>query len=68
MGNLANNEDPDVMQQNAAFHRGLHFLLRQNRSPDKACNIFFEKIITCDPSIYIAVSNIMRNSFGTKKG
>ena len=25
---LANNEDPDEMQQNAAFHHGLHPLLR----------------------------------------
>ena len=28
MGCLANNEDPDEMQHNAAFHQGLHCLLR----------------------------------------
>ena len=30
MGNLANSEDPDEMPHNAAFHRGLHCLPRQN--------------------------------------
>ena len=28
MGNLANSEDPDEMQHNAAFHQGLHCLRR----------------------------------------
>ena len=28
MGILANSEDPDEMQHNAAFHQGLHCLLR----------------------------------------
>ena len=29
MGPLANSEDPDEMQHhNAAFHQGLHYLLR----------------------------------------
>ena len=28
MGNLANSEDPDEMQYNAALHQGLHCLLR----------------------------------------
>ena len=28
MGTLANSEDPDEMQHNAAFHLGLHRLLR----------------------------------------
>ena len=27
MGSLANSEDPDEMQHNAAFHQGLHCLL-----------------------------------------
>ena len=27
MGALANSEDPDEMQHNAAFHHGLHYLL-----------------------------------------
>ena len=30
MGTLANSEDPDEMPQAAAFHQGLHWLLRQN--------------------------------------
>ena len=28
MGSLATSEDPDEMQHNAAFHQGLHCLLR----------------------------------------
>ena len=28
MGTLANSEDPDEMQHDAAFHQGLHCLLR----------------------------------------
>ena len=28
MGTFANSEDPDEMQHNAAFHQGLHCLLR----------------------------------------
>ena len=28
MGTLVNGEDPDEMQHNAAFHQGLHCLLR----------------------------------------
>ena len=28
MDTLANSEDPDEMQHNAAFHQGLHCLLR----------------------------------------
>ena len=31
-GTLANNEDPDEMLHNAAFHRGLHCLLRKIQS------------------------------------
>ena len=30
MDTLANSEDPDEMQNNAAFHLGLHCLLRLN--------------------------------------
>ena len=27
MGTLVNSEEPDEMQHNAAFHKGLHYLL-----------------------------------------
>ena len=30
-GNLANSEDPDEMQHNAAFHQGLHCFLRSKQ-------------------------------------
>ena len=51
MGILANSEDPDEMPHYAAFHLGLHCLLRLKRSSGKEIQSFFE-IITCDPSIY----------------
>ena len=35
MGTLAKSEDQDEMPHNAAFHQGLHYLLRQNRSSKK---------------------------------
>ena len=41
MGTLANSEDPDAMQHHAAFHQGLHCLLRQNRSSEKEIKYLF---------------------------
>ena len=38
MGTLANSEDPDEMQHNAAFHLGLHCLLRL-KQPSQTENI-----------------------------
>ena len=32
MGTLANSKDPDEMQHSAAFHQGLHCLLRLKQS------------------------------------
>ena len=48
---LENSEDPDEMLHNAAFHQGLHYLLRQKLSSEKESN-FYLKIITFDPSLY----------------
>ena len=45
---LANSEDPDEIPHNAAFHQGLHSLLRQEQSSEKEIQYFLE-IITCDP-------------------
>ena len=39
MGTLANSEDPDEMPHHAAFHQGLHCLLRLKPSSEK--NIHF---------------------------
>ena len=44
------SEDPDEMPHNAAFHLGLHCLLRQNRSSRK--KTMLSEIISCDPSMY----------------
>ena len=67
-GCFANNEDPDKMPHGAAFHRGLHYLLRQ-ANPQRKKYIFME-IRTCDPSIYtmdhpdLTVSNFMEHTNG----
>ena len=65
-----NSEDPNEMPHNAAFHQGLHCLLRQIRSSEK--EIYLE-IITCEPSIYtmdhpdFIISNFMGNSIDTQR-
>ena len=41
MSTLANSEDQDEMQHHAAFHQGLHCLLKQNQSSEK---LFFVDI------------------------
>ena len=51
MGALANSEDPDEMPYTVAFHKGLHFLLRFKRTPEKEIQFYLESI-TCDLSIY----------------
>ena len=64
MCTLANCEYPDEMPHHAAFHLGLHRLLRQNELPRKK-SVFYLEIITCDPSIlYVMfiVSNQMEES------
>ena len=47
MGTFTNIEDPDEMPHNAAFHQGLHCLLRLKRSSDKTYNIFLELFFYC---------------------
>ena len=51
MCSLAKSEDLDEMPHYAAFHQGLHCLLRQKLSSEKKIHIYLE-IITCDPLIY----------------
>ena len=38
MGTVANSEDPGEMQHNAAFHQGLHCLLRLKQLQGHAIN------------------------------
>ena len=67
-GTLANSEDPDEMMHHAAFHQGLHCVLRQNKSSEKELYIFFFEIITCNHSLCtmdrpdLTISNLMENS------
>ena len=39
-GTFANNEDPDKMPHDAAFHQGLHYLLRQANLQRKKYNFY----------------------------
>ena len=70
MGTLANSEDPDEMQQNAAFQHCLHCLLRQNQSSEKKKVL---AIVTRDPSIHtmdhpnLFVCASMEKSIGLKR-
>ena len=41
MRRLANSEDPDEMPHNAAFHQGLHNLLRQKGSSENKIQFLF---------------------------
>ena len=58
MSTLANIEDEDKMQHNAAFHQGLHFLLRLNQhsGTEKLHNL---ENSTCDPLKYRMGSPIL---------
>ena len=38
----ANSENPDEITNHAAFHQGLHFLLKRNRSSEKEMQYFGE--------------------------
>ena len=41
MGSSTNSEYPDEIPHNAAFHQGLHCLLKQKRFSDKKIFFFF---------------------------
>ena len=66
MCTLVNSEDPDEMQHNAAFHLGLHCLLRfkQSSGTEIHHNI---KNSTCDPFKYTMGSPILIVSIGMGK-
>ena len=51
MGILTNNEDPDEMLRNVAFHQGLHCLLWQNKYSERLMQCCLETI-ACDASLY----------------
>ena len=58
MGTLANSEDPDEMQHNAAFYQCLHCLLRFKRSSGTEIHHSLENF-TCDPLKYTMGSPIL---------
>ena len=45
----ANSEGPDEMPHNAAFHQGLHCLLRQKRSSEKEIQYILGKFYLVTP-------------------
>ena len=61
MDTLANSEDPDEMQQNAAFHQGLHCLLRLKQSSGTEIHRNLEKS-TLGPLKYTMGSLILNVS------
>ena len=58
MGTLANTEDPDERQPNAAFHQGLHCLLRLKQPSSKEMHHSLENF-NCDPLKYTMGSPIL---------
>ena len=42
MPTLANSEDPDEMPHNAAFHQGLHYLLRPKQYSEEDVQFLLE--------------------------
>ena len=75
MGSLSNNENPDVLLQNAAFHQGLQCFRRQEQSSEKEIHVQYHlEIITWDPSMYneqnhpnFIASNQMEEFFSTQR-
>ena len=57
-GTLANSKDPDEMQHNAAFHQGLHCLLRLKQPSETALHHNLENS-TCDHLKYTMGSPIL---------
>ena len=55
MCTLANSEDPDEVQHNAAFHLGLHCLLRLKQHSGAEIHNFENS--TCDPLKYTMSSS-----------
>ena len=59
------------MPHDVAFHQGLYYLLRKNRSSEKEKRFF--EIITCEPLIYtmdhpdLIVCSCMEKSIGLRK-
>ena len=63
-GTLASSEDPDEMQHDAAFHQGLHCLLRLKRL--SRSDIHHNS--TCDPLKYTMGSPILIDTNQNTKG
>ena len=61
MGTLTNSEDPDEMQHSAAFHQGLHCLLRLKQPPWTEIHYNLEKsTLKCTMGSPIFIFRIQR--------
>ena len=68
MDTLANSEDPGEMQHNAAFHLGLHCLLRLKQPSGTELNVHHNlQNSTCDPLIYKIGNTILIVSIRMEK-
>ena len=63
MGSLANIEDPNEMQHNAAFHQGLHCLLILKQSSGTEIHHNLENSY-CDPLKYTIAITYCINMYG----
>ena len=61
MSTLTNSEYPDEMQHNAAFHQGLHYLLRLKQPSWTEKHHDLENS-TCDPLKYTMSTSILNVS------
>ena len=61
MGTWANSEDPDEMQHNAAFHQGLHCMLRLNNLQGQKYIIIYKfylwplELLNGSPMLIVAI-------------
>ena len=60
-GTMANSEDPDEVQRYAAFHQGLHRLLRLNKPSGTEIHYNLDTT-TCDPFKYKMDNSILNVS------
>ena len=73
MDTLANREDPDEMQHNAAFHQGLHCLLRLKQSSETKIhhnleNSTYDTLMYIMGNLILIVSICMGKSIPNTKG
>ena len=59
MGTFTNSEDPDEMPHNAAFHQGLHCLLKQIRFSEKIQYVLLNYNLTPPRYLQWTISSLL---------